>query len=212
MPMIPPTLNLAKRVAAHVDGPYTRMGFIPPAIKILDVTNLAIPDGQLAGVRIGKIELYPSDAKATLAANNGGTLAVDAFGYLVTTATPLDVANGASQSFTVQADWYNQPSASKAFALSVTGGGVVSIALSGAHTMASGAAAATNVGTLSSVPTGAAFTIVAQDVANAFAVSTGHLVAGSATTDKTVTPTINVTIRGTRNGLHFDQVFTITLT
>lgn len=193
-------------------APATRMGYIPPAIQILNVTNLSTVDALPAGTRIGKIEVYPSDAKATLTDDNSGTLAVDADGYLVTTATPLDVGAGATQDFTVAANWYGQPQVTKGFVLNVTEGGIEDIFLSGGHTMASGAVTNTVVGALTTLPSGLSLTISAQQETNAFKIAGGNLEAGSVATDKDVTPTLTVTIRATRDAVTKDKTFTITLT
>lgn len=176
-------------------------GFMFPPFS-LQFTGSGFPGESDAATVAGALTVSPADSSLTLLDSDGNKYALDGLN-VIAGATPVQQTDAPSQPITVRQLWGGR-TVDTVLSIPVS---EQSIALAGAHTFAHAATTGTVVGALSSVPGGTTFSIVTQDAANGVQISGSSLQKGSGTV---TAGAYNVTVRATKNGRHWDQVFALT--
>ncbi|USN14798.1 hypothetical protein DOMOVOI_03240 [Brevundimonas phage vB_BpoS-Domovoi] len=175
-----------------------------------DLTGLTVREDAAQGAVVGVLSSDPTGAAFTLTNTAGGRFALSG-SNVVRGATALDYEAATSHDITISAALGGEV-INKTFTIQVTDvDELTSFALS-ANTIAENSPAGTAVGTLSSVPAGATFTLV-NNAGNRFALTGGaQIVAGSVATDYESATSHQITARATRLGETIEQNFTINVT
>lgn len=179
-------------------------------ISAIALSAATIPENSTAGTVVGGLTSTPGGAAFTLApSNTAGTLFAISGTNLVAGATATNYEAATSHVVTVRGTRGNEVF-DQAFTITVTDVDEISAIALSANSVNENTGAGVTVGTLSSTPVGAVFTIVSQTPNNTFfAISGNNLVTGATPTDYETNTSHSVTVRGTRLGETFDQVFTI---
>ncbi|WGN97028.1 hypothetical protein [Bertelyvirus sp.] len=183
--------------------------------ELTDITLSAnsIAENSAAGVVVGNLaSVIPGASFAVTGQTPSGTyFTVNGSNQLVTGATATNFEVNASHSVTVTAT-KGTDTFQKTFTINVSNQTeITDISLSNAS-INEGVAQGTAVGTLSSTPTGATFSLAPTNPAGTrFQVSGTTLQQGATPNDREATPTVTVKIRGTRQSETFDKDFVITI-
>jgi hypothetical protein len=198
---------MAKRRSAgrKLASPGT-VGFIVPPFA-LSLDTAVATEASAQGTDVGTLTVNPPNSSITLLDSDGNKFQLNG-NVLECGSVALNALTDGAASVQVRIS-LNTYIFERTFPITVNSVAVSAVALAGGHTVAHLAAAATVIGALSSTPSGATFSIVAQDIANGFAISGGNLVVGAGVL---TAGTVNVTVRATRAGKTRDQAFAITVT
>ncbi|UTC28938.1 hypothetical protein MARCHEWKA_04260 [Brevundimonas phage vB_BpoS-Marchewka] len=174
-----------------------------------DLTGLTVREDAAQGVVVGALSSNPTGAAFTLTGDAGGRFALSG-ANIVRGATALDYEAATSHDITVSAALGGEI-INKTYTIQVTDVDELTSFTLSASTIAENSPAGTAVGTLSSVPAGASFTLV-NTAGNRFALTGGtQIVAGAVATDYEAATSHQVTVRATRLGETIEQNFTITV-
>jgi len=178
-------------------------GFSYPVFS-LTLDNAEFPEASPPGTLIGNFASTPLDGRIHLIDNAGGKVAMgDNQRSLVVGATEDDTVEAFS--VTARLSWAG---AFSDFEFTINSD-AATLSVGGSTSFVHNAATNTVLGAISSVPSGASYSIVSQDVASGLAISAGNLVKGSGTI---TAGAYHFTLRATKGSFHWDQAFTYTAT
>ncbi|UTC28259.1 putative protocadherin protein [Brevundimonas phage vB_BpoS-Gurke] len=176
-------------------------------LEDFDLSAATIAENAPAGAVVGALTSTPTGAAYGMVSDAGGRFAING-SNLVRGATALDYEAATSHDVRIRASLGNE-TMEKDFTVAVTDvTELTSLALSN-NEVNENSASGVLVGQLSSVPSGATFTLL-DNAGNRFALTGGNqLVTGSVATDYETATTHQVTVRGARQGETLTQNFTI---
>jgi len=183
-------------------------GFIVPPFS-LTLDTASVTESSAQGTDIGTLTFTPPDAAITLIDSDGGKFQLNG-NVLECGAVALNADDDVAAEVNVRIS-KNTYIFEKTFAITVNAAPVTAINLSGSQTYVEGAAEGDPIGTLTSTPDGATFSIQTQTPANGVTLVGDEMQVGSAGAALVANDTIALTIRATRDGKTFDEDFTITV-
>jgi hypothetical protein len=179
-------------------------------ISDMSLSLATIAENSAPGTVVGALSSTPAGATFALApSNTAGTLFAVSGTNLVAGATATNFETATSHVVTIRGtrggEVYDE-----AFTITVTDVDEITAVDLSANTVTDGAASGQSVGTLSSTPAGATFTIQAQTPAGTYFTIVGSdLQTGATPTNAATNSSHLVTVRGMRLGEILDQDFTI---
>ena len=175
------------------------------------LTGNSVNENAVQGTGVGTLASTPTGATFTFVAPNndaGGRFQI-ATNALQAGATATNYEAATSHQITVRATRGGE-TMDKTFTINVNDIDEISDITLSNNSVNENTAAGVTVGTLASVPTGATFSIVSQTPAGSyFAIASNALQTGTTPTNYESNTSHSVTIRGTRLGETYDEVFTI---
>ncbi len=201
-------------VRTTVDGESRDDVFVILVTNVNEITNITltpatIPENSAAGTLVGALASVPPGATFTLTDAAGNRFALDG-GNIEAGAVATNYEGATSHQITVEAQ-LGSDTFSKVITITVTDVDEVNDITLSNNSIAENSTAGTVVGALTSNPSGATFSMV-DTAGSRFAISGNNLVAGSVATNYEGSTSHQVTIRATRQGETYDEVFTINVT
>ena len=190
------------------DQPFTINVIDVDEISNITLSNASINEDAAAGAVVGTLASTPAGATWTITNSAGNRFAITG-DTLVRGSTALNYDDAQQHTITIRGTRLSE-TFDKDFVIAVND--VVqfdSIALSNT-TMQDNLPQGSPIGTLSSSPAGASFSMV-DTASNRFDVSGNSLVAGSKPADINSSPAYNIRVKGVKDGLEREQNFYITL-
>ncbi|AXQ68626.1 hypothetical protein HOU00_gp087 [Caulobacter phage CcrPW] len=181
-------------------------------ISDIALSGNSVTENTGSGVTIGALTSTPAGATFSIVSQTpAGTYLAISGTNLVTGATPTNYEANTSHSVTIRGTRLGE-TFDKTFTINVTDVDEISDITLSNNSIYENSGSGTQVGTLSSTPAGATFSLVSQNPAGSyFNVVSGAIVAGSTSTDYETRTSHQVTVRGTRLSETFDKTFTINI-